>query len=203
MANLDAAFGFKPIKHLNGNPWNGVTEKCYVEDATSTAVFVGDPVVYTGAACSDITQGYYKVVTHATAGATYRIYGVVTSIEPRLEDLTKTYLPGSTGGYVYVCTDPDVIYIIQDDGGVVLDGGSVGDNCVFASGTGSTDTGLSAWELAAATTPASDATYQGIIMAVHNKENNGFGINCIWEVLISNHVLRSGMAAADEGALGI
>ena len=203
MANVDAAFGFKPIRHLNGNPWNGATEKCLVEDSYATNIFVGDPVLYTGTAGSDDTTGHYKAVNLATQADTYRIYGVVVSIEPVLSDLSKTYIPGYTGGYVNVCVDPDVIYIIQDDGGAVLDGDSIGANCVFASGTGSTVTGLSAWELAAATTPAADASYQGIVMGVHNKEGNAFGINCIWEVLITNHVLRSGMAATNEGALGI
>jgi len=204
MANVDAPFGLRPIRHLNGNPWNGKTEKCYVEDASTTAIFVGDPVIYTGTACSDITQGFWKVVDLATDADTNRIYGVVTSIEPILSDLSKTYIPARTGGYVNVCVDPDVIYAIQDEGATALDGDSIGANAVLESATaGSTVTGLSGWELDTGDTPGADASNQVIIMGVHNQLGNDFGVNCIWEVLISNHVLRGGIAATNEGALGI
>ena len=202
MANVDAAFGLKPIRHLNGNPWNGATTKMLVEDSYATSLFVGDPVVITGTAGADDTTGHYMAVNLATAGDAGRISGVIVSIEPILTDLSKTYIPGYSGGYVNVCIDPDVIYIVQDDAGATLDGGSLGTNCVFASGTGSTVTGLSAWELAAATTPAADASYQGTILAVHNKEGNAFGVNCIWEVILNN-VLRSGAAGVTDGSLGI
>ncbi len=204
MANIDAPFGLKPIRHLNGNPWNGQTEKCLVEDSYAVNVFVGDPVIITGTAGSDVTTGHHKVVNVATDADTNRIYGVVTSIEPMLSDLSKTYIPASTGGYVYVCSDPDVIFIVQDEGGTVLDGDSIGANAVLESATaGSTVTGLSGWELDTADTPAADASNQVIIMGVHAVEGNAFGAHCIWEVLISNHVLRSGQAANNEGALGI
>lgn len=202
MANTDAAFGLKPIRHLNGNPWNGACTKMLVEDNYGTAVFVGDPVVITGSAGSDDTSGHYAPVNLASSGDGGRISGVVVGIEPIRGDLTKTYIPANTGGYVYVCTDPDVVYIVQDDGGATLDGGSIGTNAVFATGTGSTVTGLSAWELAAATTPTANASYQCVILGVHNKEGNAFGINCIWEVVLNN-VLRSGAAGVTDGALGI
>ena len=203
MANVDAPFGLKPIRHLNGNPWNGATEKCYVEDASTTAIFVGDPVAYTGTAGSDVTTGHHKVVDLATEADTYPIYGVVTSIEPILTDLSKTYIPAETGGYVNVCVDPDVIYIVQDDGDAVLDGGSIGANAVLESGTaGSTVTGLSGWEMDTTDTPDADASNQLIIMGVHNIEGNAFGVNCIWEVIISHHQLRFGQAVANEGFIG-
>ena len=206
MANVDAPFGLKPIRHLNGNPWNGACEKCYVEDSDTTAVFVGDPVIYTGTGGSDTAASgnYHKVVTVATDADTNRIYGVVVGIEPIQTDLSKTYLPASTGGFVYVCVDPDVIYIVQDEGGTALDGDSVGANAVLESATaGSTVTGLSGWELDTGDTPAADAFNQVLIMGIHNVEGNAAGVNCIWEVLITNHVLRGGMAATNEGALGI
>jgi len=112
-------------------------------------------------------------------------------------------MPASTGGYVNVCMDPDVVFIVQDDAGATLTSAVISDNAVLATGTGSTVTGLSAFELAAATTPASDASYQLLILSVHDVPDNAVGANCIWEVLISNHTMRGGGAAADEGVLGI
>lgn len=205
MANADAPFGLRPSRHLNGNPWNGQTVKMLVEDSYAVAIFRGDPIIITGTAGSDDATGHYQVANVATAGDTNRLAGVCTSVVVDEGELYRAgnYLPASTGGYINVCIDPDVVYQIQDDGGAVLDSGSLGANAILASGTGSTITGLSGWELAAATTPAADASYQMQILAIANQPDNALGINCIWEVLLSNHWLRGGQAAADEGALGI
>jgi len=203
LANLDAAFGLIPIRHMNGNPWNGVTTRCLVEDNYGTALFIGDPVIVTGVVGSDDTTGVGPVVNIASAGDTNRISGVVTSIQPIPTNLAVNYMPASTGGYVNVCMDPDVVFIVQDDAGATLTSAVISDNAVLASGTGSTVTGRSAWELAAATAPASDASYQLLILSVHDVPDNAVGANCIWEVLISNHTMRGGGAAADEGVLGI
>ena len=202
MANIDAPHGLTPIRHLNGNPWNGVTQRCLVEDDYGTALFIGDPVIVTGTAGSDDTSGL-PVINIASAGDTNRIYGVIVSFDPNPNNLTLKHIPVTTGGYANVCIDPDVVFTVQDDGGAVLDGGSISANAVLASGTGSSVTGLSGWELAAATTPAANASYQLLILQVHQVVGNAFGVNCEWEVLITNHVLRGGQAAANEGALGI
>lgn len=202
MANIDAPHGLTPIRHLNGNPWNGVTQRCLVEDSYATNLFIGDPVIVTGAAGSDDTSGL-PVIQIASAGDTNRIYGVIVSFEPNPDNLTLQYGLGYTTRYANVCIDPDVVFTVQDDGGAALDGGSISANAVLASGTGSTVTGLSGWELAAATTPAANASYQLLILQVHQVPGNALGVNCEWEVLITNHVLRGGQAAANEGALGI
>lgn len=186
MANVDAAFGLKPIRHLDGSPWNGATKKFLVEDSYGTAVFVGDPVSMTGAAGSDDALGHYAPV-QVIAGNTDAevITGVVVSIEPILTDLSKTYIPASTGGYVNVCVDPTVVYLIQDDASATLTGASIGANALIVSGTGSTVTGLSAFELDAAQTPTADASYNCTILGVHNKEGNALGTHCIWEILLN------------------
>ena len=202
MANVDAPYGLRPIRHLNGNPWNGVTQRCLIEDAYNQALFIGDPVIVTGTAGSDDTSGL-PVINIATGGDTNRIYGVIVSFDPDPTNLERKHHAAVTSGYANVCIDPDVIFTVQDDGGAVLDGDSISANAVLVAGTGSTVTGLSGWELAAATTPAADASYQLLILQVHQKEGNAFGINCEWEVLITNHVLRGGQAANNEGALGI
>ena len=208
MANADTPFGLRPLRHLNGNPWNGQTQKCLIEDSYGTALFIGDPVIITGTAGDDDSgTGKHPVINRFTAGATYRIYGVITSFE--LIDCaggvhTEVYNPASTKRYANVCIDPDVVFLVQDDAGATLDGDSVGANAVLSTSTaGSTATGLSGVELAAATTPAADATYQVLILAVHDSPDNEIGAHCLWEVLISNHVLRGGGAASNQGFLGI
>ena len=186
MANVDAPFGLRPIRHFNGSPWNGAYKTFLVEDDYATAFFIGDPCVITGVAPSDDPSGHYTPIEHISGStATEEITGVVVGIEPVLTDLSKNYLPASTGGLVHVCVDTDMVYAIQDDGSAVLTGTSIGDNTQIVSGTGSTVTGLSGWELEADETAAGDVTYNCLILGVHNVEGNAFGINCIWEVLLN------------------
>ena len=201
MANVDAPFGLKPVRHLNGNPWNGSTQRCLIEDDYGTALFVGDPVTLTGAAGSDDTTGL-PVIQIATAAHSNSVYGVIVSFEPDPDNLSRIYLPATTGGYAHVCIDPDVIFIIQDDGDEDLDGSDIGANALLNStgDSGSTITGLSGWQLETGTVTA-DTTYQLVILQKHHVEDNAMGANCIWEVLISNHVLRR--IAAATGQLGI
>ena len=186
MANIDAAFGLRPIRHFNGSPWNGATKKYLVEDNYGTAVFVGDPVAITGSAGSDDALGHYSPVNVISGNSDAEVItGVVTSIDPILTDLSKTYIPASTGGYVNVCVDPTVVYAIQDDASATLDGDDIGMNALIVTGTGSTVTGLSAFELDAAETPTNNASYNCTILGVHNIEGNALGVNCIWEVLLN------------------
>ena len=72
MANSDSPFGFKPVKHLNGNPWNGKVNVYYIPSTDNTATFVGDAVKLAGSA--DATGKYPTV---AQAAATNAICGVV------------------------------------------------------------------------------------------------------------------------------
>jgi hypothetical protein len=186
MANTDAAFGLRPIRHFNGSPWNGATKKFLVEDGYGTSVFVGDPVVISGDAGSDDALGHYSPV-NVIAGNTDAevITGVVVSIDPILTDLSKTYIPTGTGGYVNVCVDTTVVYAIQDDGTAVMDGADIGGNALIVTGTGSTVTGLGAFELDAAQAQTANASYNCTVLGVHNVEGNALGINCIWEVLLN------------------
>jgi hypothetical protein len=200
MANPDAPFGLRPVRHLNGNPWNGQTVRMLIEDDDDTAYFIGDPVTITGAAGSDDTSGII-VADIAVATHSNRIYGVIVSIEPDPDNLSRLYLPALTGGYINVCCDPDVIYEVRDDGTAALDGASIGTNAMLTADTsGSTITGLSGWELDASIVGAS-ATYQLQILGISQCPDNALGTHCVWDVIISQHILRT--VAAGSGFLGI
>ena len=203
MANKDAAFGLRPLRRLDGSAWTGATQKMLVEDNYGVALFVGDPVIITGAAGSDDGTGHFNVASIATTGDGNRIAGVIVSVDPDPDALGRIYIPANTGGYINVCTDPFVVFAVQDNAGATLTSASVGANAVIVGGAGSTITGLSGWELAAATTPAADASYQLQIIGIVNSPNNIMGDNVIWEVIISNHLYLGGSAVANEGALGI
>jgi hypothetical protein len=187
MANPDAPFGLKPVGHLLGLDWNASVEKCYVSSSYGTALFVGDPVdINTTLAHKDATAKYQSVAK-ATAGNGNYVYGVIVAIEPNRDNLTQTYIPASTGGYVYVCVDPFTLYHIRDDGAATPTYVQPGQNGVFIyTHSGNTTTGISGVELDMnSDPPAADASNQLFIRRLADIENNDLGTHAIWEVLIN------------------
>jgi hypothetical protein len=191
MANVDRKGGFRPVGHLNGNPWNGKGRWYYIPSTDSTAVFHGDAVKSAG---SSDTSGKYATV--AQAAATNTIRGVVIGfanqpyISVDTDNLTRSYRPASTAMYCLVVDDPDVIFEIQEDNASNdMDADMVGLSTDIVVGTGDTTTGLSAMELDSSDTAT--AAGQCKILGVSNKEDNALGTYCKWDVLIIEHEMRS------------
>ncbi|MBS3776399.1 MAG: hypothetical protein KGY70_14485 [Bacteroidales bacterium] len=203
MSNSDTPFGLKPIEHLNGSPWNGVTRKFRV-DATAGDLGIGDPVVWNGSG----NNGYPEVVL-ATAGAENKITGVITSVEPDPDNLDKLYIASADSGYVNVCCDPDVIFEIQGCSDSALSSDSIGLNAVIVK-THSLDTtyGISGVEMdsGASTSPSADGSYQLLIIGGVDREDNDLtAVNAKWKVLISLHSFRAIDTdnSTEEGATGV
>jgi hypothetical protein len=150
MANVDRPNGFRPYKTLAGDNWNGSFVKCYA----AADCFMGDAVIMETTGVDNGGAGYQTVV-RAPNLATAIVYGVVVGWEPNPSNLDKLYHVGSASTYaVYVCIDPDMTYLVQDDGEGThalshLDVGSNIDGVVAA---GSTSTGLSNMEVDASVT---------------------------------------------------
>lgn len=187
MANPDAPFGLKPVRYLGGAPYNGQAMKCKVASAYATALFVGDPVDLDTTLTSKDDNAVYPTVIKATAGDGYQIWGVIVAIEPNPTDLSKQYIPASTGGYVYVCTDPQIVYHIRDDGAATPTDVQAGQNGVLIfTHSGNTSTGISKVELDMnSDPPAADASNQLFILGLANIPGNTLGTHAIWEVLIN------------------
>lgn len=191
MANTDAAFGFRPIKHLNGAPWNGKVNTYYIPATDSTATFRGDAVKSAGSATAD---GMYPTVAQATAAAAIRGVVIGFSDQPYIainqDDLLESYRPASVARYAFVVDDPDVIFEIQEDSvDNSITAAMVGLSTDITVGTGSTTTGLSAMELDSSDTAT--AAGQCKILRAVNRLDNALGDNCKWEVLIIEHEMRS------------
>ena len=43
-SNTDAAFGLRPVRQLDGSPWNGMVEQYLIPSGDGTAIYVGDLV---------------------------------------------------------------------------------------------------------------------------------------------------------------
>lgn len=190
MDNLDIPAGFKPVKHLNGSPWNGKVSTYYVPATDSTALFKGDAVKSAGSA--DAT-GKFPTVTQAAAGDAIR--GVVVGFgeDPHImikaDNPYLTHRPASTAMYVLVVDDPSVIFEIQEDSDVAaLAADDVGLSADVIVGTGNTTTGKSAMEIDSDSKTALAAALK--ILRVVDREDNALGNQCKWEVLIAEHEMK-------------
>jgi hypothetical protein len=191
MANSDTPFGFKPVKHLSGSPWNGKANVYYIPASDGTAVFKGDAVKLVGAA--DATG---KFPTVAQAAATDAICGVVIGFadNPHVmihpDTPNRDYRPADTAMYALVVDDPYVIFEVQEDSvGNSITAAMVGLATDIVVGSGSTSTGKSAMELDSSDTAT--AAGQCRIMRLVNREDNALGDHAKWEVLIAEHQFLS------------
>lgn len=203
MANVNAPFGARPVRYLNGTPWSGVGRPYYVPAAYGTALYIGDPVVIVGDSNDNEYMGFppgsLSEVNIGVAGDATPITGFVVGFNP-VTAQSLVYKPASTEAIVYVCDDPNVVFHIRDDGGGTPSADWVGWNANLISGSGSTVTGRSAWALDGGTSdgPDADASNQLLILALAAIQNNEIGDYAVWEVLLNQQTYRpaSGLGVA-------
>jgi len=191
MANLDRPAGFKPVKNLNGSPWNGKANVYYIPSTDGTATFIGDAVKSAGSANA---TGMYPTVAQAAAGDTIRGVIIGFGLDPYVmvnpDNLNMKYRAASTAMYCLVVDDPGVIFEIQEDSVTnTIDADMVGLSTDITVGSGVTATGKSAMELDSSDT-ATGAGQCKILRAV-NRPDNELGTHCKWEVLIIEHEMLS------------
>lgn len=184
MANAQGAFGLRPVRKIDGSPYNGATQKCYISASYATALFVGDGVVFdTALADKDPTGRYPTIIQAAGTGGTL-IRGVIVSFDPDPDDLSKVYNPASNERYANVCFDKNVIYQIRDDGAGTPSSVYPGQNATITVGSGSTVTGKSGMVLDTST-PTTTQDYPLHIIGKADIEDNELGDYAIWEVLLN------------------
>ena len=199
MANDSNFWGLRPVKHLDGSPWNGVTEKCYISASYGTALYIGDPVKLGTTNGHEDPTGLYSHIEFAGLVYTSIIYGVIASFDDHV-GCSKVYNPAATVRYANVCVDPSVIYHIRDDAGGTVADTWVHMNADMVAGTSSTITGLSGVGLDS-TTPATTITMLLHIMRLANLPDNELANNAIWEVMLNTHHLRAGAAGQVTGVV--
>jgi hypothetical protein len=156
MASVSRINGFKPVKHINGSPWNGQANLYFAASGNSDVIMVGDAVKLAGDA-----RNPSGAPTVARCGATDVPVGVVVGIlftgvgdsqnVPPVTALdTPVYRAASTNRYLLVCDDPTVVYETQYAGTSVAAAtitANVGLNGQFVTTAGSTTTGSSGMQL--------------------------------------------------------
>ena len=193
MANISAAFGMRPVRHLDGSPWNGRVTQYAVLAANASAIYVGDPVIAAGdsGAAGVVTYGQdiegMRAVSVAAAGDT--LLGVVVGFSPLQTNLETLHRAASTARIAYVCDAPDVIFEIQEDSvGNNITATMVGLNTDIVYTAGSTLTGRSAVELDSSGTGT--ATAQLRILGLSKHRGNELGADANYDVIINEHEFK-------------
>lgn len=200
MANVDAAFGLRPVSHRNGAPYNGAVNPYYKPASYATAMFAGDPAIITGTAnTAEVARPGVGNFIPGTlpeinlAGVTGGISGIVVAFGADPNALEQAFSPASTEAIVWLADDPDLLFEVQEDSvGGALAVTDVGLNTNLVLGAGSTITNLSTWELDSSLA-AVTATLQMRIERLVNRADNEIGNQAKWLVAINVHTARTAL----------
>lgn len=165
MANVDAAFGFRPINY-DGSAYSGGTLRCVFLATTGTATFIGDAVKLDG----NSSEGAASLAQCAT---TNPVYGVVVAFEADPNDLSLQYRKATTKRFCQVAVADKNYFEVQSDSNDTTSvvEADVGLNADFVVGTGSTVFGISDSEVktsAVANTTTLDMQIVGLVNRVDN-----------------------------------
>ena len=185
MANVDKAFGFRPLGNLSATG----AQKQYgyeIADNQPGAIYQGDLVT--------IVNGYVVKFLPATHAAALGVFNGCFYIDPTSGKPTwKNYYPGSvniTEGKITadVIDDPSQLFIVQADG--VVTQANIGKNADVIGTGGSTTTGVSSMELNTATI-ADAAALNLKIVGLWNVPGNELGEFAVLVVKINEHLYGS------------
>lgn len=198
MANTNAPFGLRPVRYLNGAPWNGQVSRYLLPATDGTAYYIGDPVTLAGDAgasgsfVNGIPTGGVPTVSIGIAGAT--CIGAIVGFEVNPSGLDATYRAASVARVALVADDPMIVFHIQEaNSGTAWTSAEIGLNANFVAATGSTVTGYSAY-VGDNSTEATTATLNLKLLRLAPFETNDYGVAAIWEVMLNNHAFRAGVA---------
>lgn len=193
MANTSRINGARPVKHLNGSPYNGQFRIYTLLAADGTATFVGDFVKLSGTA--DATGAYPSIAQCAAGNAT--IGSIIGFVVDPTNLNTPQYRLASTLRYAMVADSPDLIFEVEaDGGGAELAITDVGRACDVLVGAGSTTTGQSGMQLDSSTAATNTATFPLKLLGFSQRVDNEIGADAKALVMINAHQLTSGAGIA-------
>jgi hypothetical protein len=190
MANTSRINGFKPVKHLNGSPYNGQANLYEVPAGEAVPVFIGDLVKLSDSAATSLYPAVEAVVGASAQIAAGPILGAVVGIVNVKTDPTSgilstgsisldtpVYRPASTKQFVLVADNTDLVFEAEADASVALT--SIGLNVgVGASAhTNPLLTGASPMYVYSTTAPDTTSTRPLQILGIVNRPDNEIGAN--------------------------
>tara|TARA_R100001460_G_C3516900_1_gene172115 strand:- start:91 stop:645 length:555 start_codon:yes stop_codon:yes gene_type:complete len=179
MANVDAAFGLMPVRHLSGNGYSRANVYT-ITSGLAENIFTGDVVI--------ITSDGVLTPHSATEVNNIGVFGGVSYTATDGSYVYSQYWPSGTVATnikAYVYDDPYTVFKAQSAGAPAQT--NIGNCCDLVAGAGSTTTGQSGFELSG-TMAAGTATAK--IISLLETPDNAFGTNAIMEVLINEHLLK-------------
>ena len=190
MANIDAAFGFRPIGKVGSGVNNGGTTLYTIEDNANLTAYKGDHVMASG--------GY--VVAGTASGATnLGVFNGCFYIDPTSKkptwsnyynqtNVTATgSISGSTNIDAYIYDDPYMLFEAQCDGTIAKT--DIGKNTDTVLTAGSTVNGLSKNEIDDSTEATTAGLQVKIIGITKDPENDdASSANANWYVMFNEHV---------------
>lgn len=195
MANVSKINGFKPVKHLNGSPYNGQFNIYEIVAGDGTNTFVGDLVKADGGTATDV---YPTCVRGGTSGeVTTGLYlGVVVGfvIDPTNLN-TPQYRAASTKRYAMVADSPDLIFEVQDGGTVPCTLTLIGNNTGFMATAGSTTTGASGMTTGTTAPTTTNSLPLKIMGIVNRPDNESASASQKLLVMINQHYYMGGQTA--------
>lgn len=204
MANTNNPFGFTPIRHKNGAPYNGSATPYIAISTYSADMFIGNAVLIVagGSNTAQSTGGdkfkagtLQSVELAATSGF---ITGVIVGFGVNRDDLSITYGPTDTERIVWVADDPDLVFIGQEDSAASenIQAADVGFNVNLVVGTGSKITGRAA-SLLDSTSAATTNTHQLKVLRLYDVSDNEISTAdtpaqyAVFEFMINLHSQRN------------
>jgi len=173
MANIDAPFGLRPVRMMNGGK---IPMRKYANKGATTAVYQGD-----------------IVVLQAADGRVLRLANTSTNAD--IIGVAANYVAAGTAGQeLWVYDDPFTVFELQSDGTTAADYtdhiGAVGPVLVTA---GSTTTGVSKMELDVSQVTSSGTASNNVVKIIgvsDNVRNDSSSSHCVVEVLVFQHFLN-------------
>lgn len=191
MANTSSINGFRPVKHLNGSPYNGQANIYYVASAADE-IFVGDIVKLSGSADANGIQGVDLATTEVPAGVVVGIMhskfdpvGKMNSGSTALDLPAAANIAASGSGYVLVADSPDIVMEVETSNGTpaVED---IGLNATLATGT-RTSTGVTSPATIDMGTESTTSTLNFRLLGFSQKVGNEVGASAKMLVMFNRH----------------
>ena len=185
MANTSRINGFRPVKHLNGAPYNGQANIYEVPAGETVPVFIGDLVKLSDSAA---TSGYPAVEAAVAASSqvvSVPIVGAVVGIvNAKMDPVdgrmtggsisldTPVYRAASTKQLVLVADSPDIIFEAEADASVALADVGLNADIGASAHTLPLVTGASPMYVYSTTAPSASATRPLQIMGIVKRPDN-------------------------------
>ena len=179
MANVDAAFGFIPVRHLSGNGYSRAN-KYTIASGLAENIFTGDLVII-------IADGVLTPHT-ATEVNNIGVFAGVSYTNASGEYVYSQYWPSGTTAtqiVAYVYDDPYTVFRVQSAGTPAQT--NIGNCADVVAGAGSTTTGQSGFEISGT---MANGTATCKIIGVWDGPENALGANAVMEVLINEHLFK-------------